>query len=297
MTDHAAALPFDEPLEDVYSAWRRHGIAAGHSDRTIDGRIGTVRLLARSGVDPLTATREDLTLWLSTAKSARSGQSVSRSTRATYRSQLRAFYDWLEDTGRRPDDPSSKLPKPRAPRGVPRPVTPAQVQDILACCGHRAAVTTRAYVLLGAYAGLRVHEIAKVRGEDVVGAVIFVEGKGGSRSSVPLHPLLAELAATMPRRGWWFPSPPPYSGHVLRCSVSSAIKRAMDRAGVEATPHALRHHYGTEVLRASGGNLRTAQRALRHASVATTAIYTMVSDETLYDAIAGIRVSQTGRQE
>lgn len=59
------------------------------------------------------------------------------------------------------------------------------------------------------------------------------------------------------------------------------------RAGVTGTPHALRHHYGTQVLRTSG-DLRTAQRALRHASPASTAIYTQVADDALYRAIAGI---------
>jgi site-specific recombinase XerD len=102
-----------------------------------------------------------------------------------------------------------------------------------------------------------------------------------------MHPLVAALAATMPREGWWFPTASA-SGHVHRCSVSSAIKRAMVRAGVPGTPHAARHHYGTQVLRASGGDLRTAQRALRHASVQTTAIYTQVPDDALRRAITGI---------
>lgn len=62
----------------------------------------------------------------------------------------------------------------------------------------------------------------------------------------------------------------------------------MKRAGVTGTPHGLRHHFGTQVLRASGGDLRTTQRALRHASPATTAIYTQVADEALFRAIGGI---------
>ena len=104
---------------------------------------------------------------------------------------------------------------------------------------------------------------------------------------MPLHPHVAALVERMPRAGYWFPSDSP-EGHVSRVSVSLAIGRAMKRAGVTGTPHGLRHHFGTQVLRASGGDLRTTQRALRHASPATTAIYTQVADEALFRAIGGI---------
>ena len=62
----------------------------------------------------------------------------------------------------------------------------------------------------------------------------------------------------------------------------------MKRAGVAGTPHALRHFYVTQVLRATGGDLRTTQRLARHASPATTAIYTQVLDETAARAAAAI---------
>jgi integrase len=44
-------------------------------------------------------------------------------------------------------------------------------------------------------------------------------------------------------------------------------------------PHQLRHWFGTNVLRAADGNLRVAQERLRHASPASTAIYTPVEDK------------------
>ncbi len=279
-------LPLPETLEDVLSAWRRHSMASGHSERTITSRTYTIKGLAKS-VDPLTANREQLTRWLSELTNGRTGVEASKSSKATYRAQLRAFYVWLMDTGRREDDPSARLPKPRVSPGQPRPLTPAQVEAILGACSDPRSRMIRAYVLLACYAGLRVHEIAKVRGEDVQGDDLRVLGKGGHHASLPMHPAIQTLAAAMPAVGWWFPTDSA-SGHVHRCSVSSAIKRAMVRAGVPGTPHAARHHYGTQVLRASGGNLRTAQRALRHANVATTAIYTDITDDALRRAISGI---------
>lgn len=283
-------LPFDEGLEDVLSAWARHAMAAGHSDRTITSRAYTVRRLASCGVDPLTATLDDLLGWLAGLVDSRTGEPARRSTKATYRAQLRAFYAWMVDTGRADVNPADKLPTPRPGRGVPHPVTPAQVRMILNACSDPRAATTRAYVLLAAFAGMRVHEVAKARGEDFLGDEIRIRGKGDADLTVPMHSVIADLAATMPRTGYWFPSNSP-RGHVDRSSVSSAIKRAMVRAEVPGTPHGLRHHFGTQMLISSGGDLRTTQRALRHASPATTAIYTQVVDDTLRRGVSGIAVA------
>lgn len=274
-------LPFDETLSDALAQFRLHGVASGHSDRTIRARDATIRRLRRDlGTDLRQVTEEQLVEWLA-------GLDLQRSSRATYRAHLCAFFKWVRKTGRREDNPAIDLPSARAPRGVPHPISPAGVVALLDACSDRRARTTRAYVLLGAYEGLRVSEIARVRGEDITEGLIWVDGKGGTRLSVPLHPLVAKLAQVMPHAGWWFPSSSP-TGHVHRVSVSAAISRAMQRAGILGKPHDLRHHFGTQVLRASGGDLRTTQRALRHASPSTTAIYTQVPDEILFRAVAGI---------
>ncbi len=275
----AVPLPFDEALDDLATAFRVNGTASGHSQRTMDAREATLRRLAATH-DLTRVDRDDLIDWLAALD-------IAKSSRATYRAHLSVFFSWMQTTGRRSDNPASDLPKVRAGRGVPHPVSPEGVRRILDACSDRRARTTRAYVLLAAYEGMRVHEVAKVRGEDFEDQVVRIGGKGGSDSTVPLHPLVDELRAHFPARGYWFPSDSP-EGHVNRVSVSLAISRAMKRAGVAGTPHGLRHHFGTQVLRASGGDLRTTQRALRHASPATTAIYTQVADETLTRAIGGI---------
>lgn len=274
------ALPFPETLADVLDAWNQRGLAAGHSERTTSARNGTILKLQREGVDPLTALDDELVEWLASLP-------IAKSSKATYRAHLRAWYGWLAESGRREDDPSLRLPSAKAPRGLPRPVSPDDVTAILAACSDGRAHQTASYVILAAFAGLRVHEIAKVRGEDFQGREITVTGKGGVRTTVPLVPIIDRLVEEMPSAGWWFPTSSE-SGHVHRCSVSSAINRAMKRAGVRATPHALRHFYCTQVLRATGGDLRKTQRLARHASPATTAIYTQVLDEELQHAAASI---------
>lgn len=273
-------LPFDESLSDTLDAWRLRGLAAGLSERTITSRAYTIARLAHDGHDPLSADMDVLIGWLADAD-------ISRSSKATYRAHLRSWFGWLNETGRRDDNPAAKLPTAKAPRGLPRPVAPADVAAILSACSDPRARQTSAYVILAAYAGMRVHEIAKVRGEDFLGGEIAVTGKGGVRSTLPLVPVIARLADSMPRAGYWFPTDSA-TGHVHRCSVSSAISRAMKRAGVSGTPHALRHFYCTQILRATGGDLRKTQRLARHASPATTAVYTQVLDDELLHAASMI---------
>ncbi|MGI8881058.1 MAG: tyrosine-type recombinase/integrase [Jatrophihabitans sp.] len=147
---------------------------------------------------------------------------------------------------------------------------------------------TRTMILLGAYQGLRVHEIAKIRGEDFTGDSLRVVGKGKVAADLPVHPVIAAEAARYPAVGWWFPSPYCEGEPVTANSVSGVISAALRRSGVNATAHQLRHHFGTEILRASGGNLRVAQELLRHASPATTAVYTMIDDEQRRAAILAL---------
>ena len=139
---------------------------------------------------------------------------------------------------------------------------------------------TRAMILLAAFAGLRVHEIAKVRGEhlDLVDRRLTVHGKGDITATLPLHHRIVEhaYAAGMPRTGWWFPGSD--RGHQRRESVGQTIKEVMVRAGVLGSAHQLRHWYGSELL-ANGVDLRTVQELMRHRSVSSTQIYTQVTDQ------------------
>jgi len=117
----------------------------------------------------------------------------------TYISYLAAWFKWLQLTDRRVDNPMVKVGTPHAPDREPRPVSDV---DVAALLRTRMWTTTRAMILLALLAGLRAHEIAKVRGEDFdFGTrVLWVKGKGRRLKSVPLHPMLVELASQMPAR-------------------------------------------------------------------------------------------------
>lgn len=143
---------------------------------------------------------------------------------------------------------------------------------------------TRAMVVLAAFAGLRVHEIAKIRGEhfDLVSRQVTIVGKGGHTDTLPLSHFIIEQAYRMPREGWWFPGVD--SGHQRRESISDAIKQVMVRAGVVGSAHWLRHWFGTALLE-RGVDVRVVQELMRHASLTSTQIYTEVKD---YRRIEGI---------
>jgi integrase/recombinase XerD len=286
---------------DRWAAWMR---AAGRSPATIRTRLAGMQTLCRhAGVTSVTAiTGDQLTAWLADCSKPW--------TRSTYYMTVKCWTAWALAEGVICADPTARLAKPRTPKCVPRPVSDAVVRRLLtgdvtpegsgpniSCPNVRTRVRT--YVALAALAGLRVSEIAKVRGEDVEtppgpedggelcansNGWLYVDGKGGTRAAIPLHPQLATIAATMPPVDWWFPH---NGSHVSGEWVSACIRRALRAVGSNATAHQLRHSFGTAVLRSSH-DLRVTQELLRHSSPASTAIYTQVADGDKVDAIRAL---------
>ncbi|WP_292990653.1 tyrosine-type recombinase/integrase [Mycobacterium sp.] len=154
---------------------------------------------------------------------------------------------------------------------------------------------TRIMIVLAAYAGLRVHEIAKVRGEDVDldRRVLRVTGKGARTDEIPMHSVMLAAALTMPKRGWWFPANSRRPGdHVHPKSVSDIIGNAMRRAELSGTPHSLRHWYATTLVE-GGADIWTVKELMRHANLQTTAIYVRVADTRRQEAIERLALPMT----
>ncbi|MGO2152196.1 MAG: tyrosine-type recombinase/integrase [Microbacterium gubbeenense] len=267
----------------VLEAWRAWQEAQGLSVRTITERLSTVSsLMRRTKCTPLTLQGEHIIAYLR--------REMSPASRATYYTSIRAFTVWMKRTNVRLDDPIDQVPSPKRPKNLPRPVDPTLIEAMIR--GARKRVT-RTYILLATYAGLRVHEMAKIHGRDLdwFNDSIVITGKGGKTARLPLHDRLIVEARDYPRDDYWFPSPA-RSGPVGPHAVSSAIRHSMLRVGLDGKPHQLRHSYGTELVRA-GVNLRVVQQLMRHESPATTAIYTAVDDEQLRAGIATLRHATT----
>lgn len=246
--------------------------------RTIDERVRIVTAISRDTETPADRlTAGQITTWLANKPTA--------ITRWTYYTSLKAFYCWLELIGRIESNPITRTPTPKRPSYTARPVDAVHINQVLSEPLRRR---TRLMIVLAAYAGLRVHEIAKIRSRDYdsVTGQLTVEGKGGYIDVIPLHIEVREAvkAADLPRTGWWFPSYVKPGQHVTSRDVGKTITAAFERIGAAVTAHQLRHSFATYLLE-SGVDLRTVQVLMRHRSVASTAIYTRISIEQQRQAV------------
>jgi integrase/recombinase XerC len=137
--------------------------------------------------------------------------------------------------------------------------------------------------------GLRISEaLGLTAGEIGDGTSLRVTGKGGKMRVVPLLPAAREAVATYRKLCPWHLSA---SEPLFRGARGGALQPAIVQREVQklrsalglpetATPHALRHSFATHLL-AAGGDLRTIQELLGHASLSTTQIYTGVDSARL----------------
>lgn len=270
--------PSPAPRHVAVERWAREMRDLRRSPRTITERTQTVhRFAARAGSDPLDLSADHIF-------SVLDDLDVSSSSVQTYLSALHAWFVWCERAELRAGDPTVRVGRPLVAERQPRPISDAHALVLSRDVTMRTA--TRAKIVLGMYAGLRVSEIARVRGQDVdlISSTLTVRGKGGKRVTLPLHPLIAAVALSMPRRGWWFPSPADPLRPISRTSCSDGIRRAMHRLGVPGSGHQLRHWFASSMLE-RGADVRVVQTLMRHASLATTAVYTRVSPGLQRDAL------------
>jgi integrase len=141
----------------------------------------------------------------------------------------------------------------------------------------------RAWIALGAFAGLRCMEIAGLARPDVLDAatppVLRITGKGGRVRVVPLSAvLLAELSDAVQTNGSvsLFSRMDGAGGPPSAGRVSERIRRVFQQAGVNGTAHMLRHRFGTELYRATG-DIALVATIMGHRSMDTTRLYTLVS--------------------
>lgn len=284
MTTLKLVTPADAPAL-LLDTWTSTMQGQGLSDRTIAERRRVIAQLARdTGTDPAALTAPTLSSWLATLPSA--------ATRDAYYSITRAWTRWLILAGHRDDDPTIRVPRPRVPPARPRPITDTQLTALLNLPLRR---DTRTKILLAAYAGLRIHEIAKIRSTDVdqTAGTITITGKGSRTDTLPAHPLILNLATTYPP-GYWFPSPARPDQPVAARTVGTVISRALTRAGVDASAHQLRHYFATTLLK-NGADSRVVQTLMRHSSLATTGRYLAVSTDQQREALNLLHQPDTPR--
>ena len=238
------------------------------------------------------ADRGDLERWLADLFGARARAStVSRRLSA-----LRRFYRMQLGDGRIKEDPTLRVRAPKKTRRLPKHLSEAQVEALLAAPRVDDVLGLRDRAMLETlYAtGLRVSELVNLKlGEVALDAgVLRVVGKGNKERLVPLGDEAIEWIKRYLREGR-----PRLAGHaktqhlflttrharLTRQAFWALIKRYAVKAGIRTnalSPHVLRHAFATHLLN-HGADLRVVQLLLGHADITTTTIYTHVARERL----------------
>lgn len=151
--------------------------------------------------------------------------------------------------------------------------------------------------------GLRLSEMTNLKWKEVnlnSGQVKVVEGKGLKDRIVYIDDnMLEDLREWKERQlEGWGKTPYVFTTRTLNLLDGKAVRRMIktykDKAGIEKdiTTHSLRHTFATDLLRDSK-NIRIVQKALGHADISTTQIYTHIVDDELEDAMKKLRVKKS----
>lgn len=246
----------------AYAASRGHGIAEADSD-TCRGYMASLH-----------------------------AEGLSARTAARRLSALRQFHLFLLKEGVRTDDPTAQLDTPRLPKPLPKFLTEAEVDALLAAATRRSgrpgAVARAALELLYA-TGMRVSELLSLP-KSVLGTraeAIIIRGKGNKERMVPLSDAAKEAAralleATEAQSRWLFPGRDP-KVPMTRQAFFLMLKQVALEAGLDparVSPHVLRHSFASHML-ARGADLRSLQMLLGHSDISTVQIYTHVQTDRL----------------
>lgn len=224
----------------------------------------------------------------------RSAEGLARASTARALSTLRGFFTFLDRNGLGGNTALAAVRTPKVPRSVPKALSEndaAMALDTVADLSDEPWVAKRDIAILTLLygAGLRIGEALSLsRGEAPRGDSLVVAGKGGKQRLVPILPVVREAIedylASCP---FGLPADAPLFVGVRGKRLNpGVVQRQMRRLRAflglpeTATPHALRHSFATHLL-ASGGDLRTIQELLGHASLSTTQRYTAVDQAAL----------------
>ncbi|MBT6442049.1 MAG: tyrosine recombinase XerC [Alphaproteobacteria bacterium] len=241
----------------------------------------------------------DFRSWL--AARANAGQARTSTARAL--SALRSLFGRLERAGHVNSAALAAVRSPRLPRAVPRPLDEKSAVAVIGAVatpqpGEAVDWQGRrdmAVLLLLYGCGLRIGEALGLTRADAEGVErLRVRGKGNKERMVPVLPIVADAidayiaACPYPlmadRRLFLGQRGGPLGARVIQAHMAR-LRSALDLPDT-ATPHALRHSFATHLLQ-NGGDLRTIQELLGHASLSTTQRYTEVDAAGLAAAYDG----------
>ncbi len=250
------------------------------------------------------ATADDIKAYLGDLSEKTHGAGATKiavRTVARRLSALRQFYRFLVSENLRQDDPTSAIESPKQGRSLPKTLSEQEVNALIktaASNGNAESIRLVCLLELLYATGLRVSELVGLPmsaiGEEQ--KFMIVQGKAGRERMVPLteaaQKALAKYlevrsqfaggeAATGIHAKWVFPSKTSESGHLTRQRFAQLLKDLAKEAAIDedrVSPHVLRHAFATHLL-SNGADLRSVQKMLGHADIATTQIYTHILGE------------------
>ena len=221
---------------------------------------------------------------------------ATRATTANRRlTVFKRYFRWAARERLVAADPTLRLQAARQPLRVPKVLSEAQVEALLAAPDVDTALGLRDRTMLELmYAsGLRVSELVDLKSVHLGlnEGVLRVQGKGARERLVPfgeeahawLRSYLAQArSAILKRRASQALFVTVRGGAMTRQMFWRLVKRYAAAAGVAVplSPHTLRHAFATHLLN-HGADLRAVQMLLGHADIGTTTIYTHVARERL----------------
>ena len=222
------------------------------------------------------------------------------SSLARMRVSLRRFFAWMVEEELRADNPAALLEAVRHEKPLPRGLSEAEVERLLAAPDTASPEGLRDAAMLELlYAcGLRVSELVgrPLAAVFLQEAVLRVRGKGDKERLVPMGEQAAEMVARYCREA----RPLLLNGRVSDVLFISARGGAMNRrtfwqcihdyaiqVGIRTavSPHTLRHAFATHLVN-HGADLRVVQMLLGHSNLSTTQIYTHVAEARLAKVFA-----------
>ncbi len=278
------------------------GALSGRSENTLNAYRGdvseflsfmTLHQGAQQGLGALERiTVPDMRAWMAQQRSSGVGaRSLARKLSA-----VKSFYRWLAE--REGFEPTAVLSTraPKFTKKLPRPLAEdaakAMIETVELQSGNDwVAARDVAVVTLLYGCGLRISEALSLTGADApLAQTIRIVGKGDKERIVPVLPAARDAVDAYlrlcphPQE----PNAPLFRGVRGGALNARAIQAAMANARMQlglpstATPHAMRHSFATHLLSA-GGDLRSIQELLGHASLSTTQTYTAVDTARLME--------------
>jgi integrase/recombinase XerD len=285
--------------------------AARLAPRTVEAyRRDLAHLAAWLDRSPADASADDLAAYVAQLRA----DGLAPTTIARRLAAVRSFFRHQLLLGTRTDNPAASVDLPKRRRTLPRTLSPAEVERLLdAAAGTTPrALRDRALAELLYGAGLRVSEAVSLdrQSVDLENRLVRCIGKGNRERVVPigreavdaLRRYLSRGRPFLERRNRHELFLNANGGALTRAGVFLILRKLADKAGLEPErihPHLLRHSFATHLLE-GGADLRAVQEMLGHADLATTELYTHVSDrrrrELYFQAHPHARRKQSGTQ-